>query len=70
MISDSWQIKFNKLNNVNPILSALSNTSWICPIRKKSILWEEKDVFNPAAIVKDNKVYLLYRAEDKVVIIF
>ncbi|MCI0419163.1 MAG: hypothetical protein L0312_08090, partial [Acidobacteria bacterium] len=27
--------------------------------------WEAKDVFNPAAIVKDGKVYLLYRAEDR-----
>ncbi|QQE77735.1 glycoside hydrolase family 130 protein [Alicyclobacillus sp. SO9] len=26
--------------------------------------WESKDVFNPAAVVKDGKVYLLYRAED------
>ncbi|MGF7033961.1 putative GH43/DUF377 family glycosyl hydrolase [Paenibacillus mucilaginosus] len=26
--------------------------------------WEAKDVFNPAAIVKDGLVYLLYRAED------
>lgn len=26
--------------------------------------WEAKDVFNPGAIVKDDKVYLLYRAED------
>jgi predicted GH43/DUF377 family glycosyl hydrolase len=27
--------------------------------------WESKDVFNPAAVVKDGKVYLLYRAEDR-----
>jgi beta-1,2-mannosidase len=27
--------------------------------------WEAKDVFNPAAVVKDGKVYLLYRAEDR-----
>lgn len=26
--------------------------------------WEAKDVFNPAAIVRGDKVYLLYRAED------
>jgi beta-1,2-mannosidase len=26
--------------------------------------WESKHVFNPTAIVKDDKVYLLYRAED------
>ncbi|WDM02818.1 glycosidase [Alicyclobacillus cycloheptanicus] len=27
--------------------------------------WEAKDLFNPAAIVKDGRVYLLYRAEDR-----
>ncbi|MGH3088497.1 MAG: glycoside hydrolase family 130 protein [Rubrobacteraceae bacterium] len=26
--------------------------------------WEEKDLFNPAAVVRDGKVFLLYRAED------
>jgi predicted GH43/DUF377 family glycosyl hydrolase len=28
------------------------------------VKWEGKDVFNPAAVVKDDKVYMLYRAED------
>ncbi len=26
--------------------------------------WEAKDLFNPAVVVKDGKVYMLYRAED------
>lgn len=26
--------------------------------------WEAKDLFNPAAVVKDGKIYMLYRAED------
>jgi predicted GH43/DUF377 family glycosyl hydrolase len=30
------------------------------------VKWEEKDVFNPAAVVRGGKVYLLYRAEDKI----
>lgn len=37
----------------NPILAPQGET------------WEAKDVFNPAAVVKDGKVYLLYRAEDR-----
>ena len=28
------------------------------------MLWEEKNVLNPSAIVKDGKVYLIYRAQD------
>ena len=28
------------------------------------VRWQRADVFNPGAIVKDGKVFLLYRAED------
>src|SRR5438445_11554345 len=28
------------------------------------VRWEEHATFNPAAVVKDGRVYLLYRAED------
>ena len=63
---DDWQIRFNKLEQGNPILGPMPNTSWRCPIRDEDVLWEEKDVFNPAAVVKDGKVYILYRAEDSV----
>jgi len=27
--------------------------------------WEEQNVYNPAAVVRDGKVYLLYRADDR-----
>jgi predicted GH43/DUF377 family glycosyl hydrolase len=30
----------------------------------RDIAWKAKDVFNPTAIVHENKVYMLYRAED------
>lgn len=64
---DDWIIKFQKLgHDVNPVLGPVESTSFNCPVRKKPVLWEEKDVFNPAAVVKDGSVYLLYRAEDKV----
>lgn len=29
-------------------------------------MWEEKDVFNPAVVVKDEKMFMLFRAEDKI----
>ena len=32
--------------------------------RKRNSAGKPKDVFNPAAVVKDDRVYLLYRAED------
>lgn len=61
----SWTISpFVKQDAVNPILLPLSTTSFNCPVSKKSLHWEAKDVYNPAAVVRNGKVYLLYRAED------
>lgn len=48
----------------NPVLSADSTYTFICPIKNEMIQWQKADVFNPAAIVKDNKIHLLFRAED------
>jgi beta-1,2-mannosidase len=62
----SWaMLPFVKVDSVNPVLLPGDN-SFKDPIWKKEIKWDEKDVFNPAAIVRDNKLYLLFRAEDKV----
>ena len=47
----------------NPILSPL-DTEFYCPMNKKNVKWEESDVFNPAATVKNGKIVVLYRAED------
>ncbi|MEJ7560401.1 MAG: glycoside hydrolase family 130 protein [Pedobacter sp.] len=51
--------------NVNPVISPVSTTSFYDPMQKKSLGWESNDTFNPAATVKDGKIYVLYRAEDK-----
>jgi predicted GH43/DUF377 family glycosyl hydrolase len=48
----------------NPILKADASFSFLCPIKNEIVLWQKADVFNPAAIVKDGKVMLLYRSED------
>jgi predicted GH43/DUF377 family glycosyl hydrolase len=52
------------VDSVNPILKP-GNGSFTDPILKKTVLWEEKDVFNPAIVNRDGKVYMLYRAQDK-----
>lgn len=63
--ADDWaMLSFKKIDSVNPILSP-GNNSFIEPITKQKNFWEEKDVFNPAIVVKDNKVFMLYRAQDK-----
>ncbi len=48
----------------NPILQADSSFTFTDPITKQVVKWQRADVFNPAAIVRDNKVYMLYRSED------
>jgi predicted GH43/DUF377 family glycosyl hydrolase len=62
----TWAIlPFNKVDSVNPVLIAGAH-QFFCPVLGKTVRWEEKDVFNPAAVIRQGKVYLLYRAEDKV----
>ncbi len=63
---NSWALlDFKKADSVNPILSSGTNV-FFDPISKKKIAWEEKNVFNPAIIVKDHKIQMLYRAQDAI----
>ena len=48
----------------NPVIKADSSYKFRDPISDKIVQWQRADVFNPAAIVKDGKVFLLYRCED------
>src|SRR5688500_12810394 len=62
----SWALlPFIKVDSVNPILQPGDN-KFVCPVAKREIKWDEKDVFNPAAVVREGKVYMIFRAEDKV----
>lgn len=57
---------FIKSDEVNPVLLPDSNSLFKCPVRKSQVKWEEKDVFNPAAVVRHDTIFLLYRAEDMI----
>lgn len=62
----AWMlVPFTKEESVNPCLIP-SPLTFTDPIRKTKVGWEEKDVFNPAAVVRNNKIYLLYRAQDSI----
>ncbi len=62
----TWaMVPFHKLNDVNPILTA-GEVVFKCPILQQDVRWEEKDVFNPAAVVRNGAIYLFYRAEDTI----
>jgi beta-1,2-mannosidase len=56
-------LPFEKINDANPILSA-GDGVFYCPVLKREVKWEEKDVFNPAAVVRNDTLFLFYRAED------
>jgi len=62
----AWALlSFVKVDSANPILEPGNNT-FRCPILKSEVRWDEKDVFNPAAVVRNGKVHLIFRAEDNV----
>jgi hypothetical protein len=56
---------FVRAPHVNPVISPTDKTLFNCPMKKVLVAWESNDTFNPAAAIKDNKVVVLYRAEDK-----
>jgi predicted GH43/DUF377 family glycosyl hydrolase len=63
----NWALlNFTKVDSVNPIMGPSSVGKFMDPILKKPVLWEEKDVYNPAVVVRDGKIYMLYRAENKI----
>ncbi len=58
-------LDFVKVDSLNPILRPTVNQEFDCPVSKTKVQWEERNVLNPSAVVKDGKVYLIYRAQDK-----
>ena len=62
---DWAMLNFVKVDSLNPILEPQYNQVFQSPISNKQVHWEERNVLNPSAIVKDGKVYLIYRAQDK-----
>jgi predicted GH43/DUF377 family glycosyl hydrolase len=62
----AWEMtNFVKQNEINPILKPDSNLTFICPISNKEVQWEKRNVFNPTSVVRDDEIYLLYRAQDE-----
>lgn len=61
----AWGIgPFDRMDDHNPILCPSKDGRFICPVRGTTAYWERDHVFNPAAVVHQKKVCLLYRAED------
>lgn len=61
----SWTLgPFLRPPDSGPVIAPRKDTGFACPIRKTQVHWEALHTFNPAAVVRNGKVYVLYRAED------
>lgn len=56
---------FQRPAGVNPVISPNASSQFVDPMTGKTVAWESNDTFNPGATVRDGKVVLLYRSEDK-----
>ena len=60
-----WMIgPFEKPKGVNPILAPNRTATFRTRPEDQPVHWEETATFNPAAVVRNGSVYVLYRAED------
>jgi inosine-uridine nucleoside N-ribohydrolase/predicted GH43/DUF377 family glycosyl hydrolase len=60
-----WEIgPFTRPASGNPVITPLPASTFIDPVLKTPAHWEALHTFNPAAIVRQGKVEVLYRAED------
>ncbi|MBE7171855.1 MAG: hypothetical protein INR73_14805 [Williamsia sp.] len=62
----SWALGyFVRPEGINPVISPNAASLFPDPMSKKPVAWEANFTFNPAAAVKDGKIVVLYRSEDK-----
>ncbi len=47
-----------------PVITPQSETVFDCPMTQQTVSWESSDTFNPAAVVFQDQICVLYRAED------
>ena len=62
----AWALGFFiRPQNSSPVISPDSAAVFTDPMSKKTVAWEANFTFNPAATVKDGKIVVLYRSEDR-----
>ena len=60
----SWAIgPFTRLQD-SPVISPDASLTFDCPMTGEKVGFMESDTFNPAAVVRDGKICVLFRAED------
>ncbi|HEU4997082.1 MAG TPA: glycoside hydrolase family 130 protein [Gemmatimonadaceae bacterium] len=62
---EPWMLgPFTKPAGINPIIAPNVASTFRSPMGDSVVHWEEYATFNPAAIVRNGRIYVLYRAED------
>lgn len=60
---EPWMLGFVKPPQ-NPIMQADPEATFHCPVADSLVQWQKADVFNPGAVVRNDTVFLFFRAED------
>ncbi|WP_353568872.1 glycoside hydrolase family 130 protein [Haloferula sargassicola] len=55
---------FSRPENAGPVIEPEPASTFRDPILGEPVHWEKLHTFNPAAVLKDGKIHVLYRAED------
>jgi predicted GH43/DUF377 family glycosyl hydrolase len=56
---------FKRPIEAQPVITPDPQATFDCPLAGKTLHWEATHAFNPAAVVKDGKIWVIYRAEDE-----
>ncbi len=65
MALPAWALgPFVRPRGVNPVISPNPKSVFNDPLRAAPVHWEALHTFNPASVVREGKIYVLYRAED------
>ncbi|MAT70529.1 MAG: pesticidal protein Cry15Aa [Planctomycetaceae bacterium] len=55
---------FTRPEGAQPVITPAPASTFHCPLADADVRWEALHTFNPAAVMKDGQVHVLYRAED------
>lgn len=62
-----WMLgPFQRFTDGKPIISKDTHSTFNDPMTNRVVNWESMATFNPAAIVKDGKINVFYRAEERI----
>src|ERR1700756_234343 len=64
-LDSGWQLgPFVRPPDATPIIAPLKDVLFQGALPSAPVRWESLHTFNPGAVVRDGKIYVLYRAED------